>query len=49
LRVRSPEYLFIPPKAERTFILAESGEEYRILDLLHVSSIDFGNGRRGRA
>lgn len=46
IRVRSPENIFIPPQAQRTFIVAESGEEYRIIDLLHVSSIDFVNGRR---
>lgn len=46
LRVRSPENIFITPEAQRTFIVAESGEEYKIIDLLHVSSIDFTNGRR---
>ncbi|HEY3242893.1 MAG TPA: hypothetical protein VGM03_06025 [Phycisphaerae bacterium] len=48
LRIPSPECLFIPPDAQRTFIVAEpgSGEDYRILDLLLVTSIDFVNGER---
>ena len=41
LRVRSVENIMIPPQAQRTFVVAESGEEYRIIDLLTVTSIDF--------
>lgn len=51
LRVRSPEFIMVTPEAERTFIVAESGEDYSIVDLLLVTSIDFGaaeqrNGRK---
>jgi hypothetical protein len=54
-RVRHPEFILIPPEASRTFVMAESGEDYSIIDLLLVTSIDFGDGngkrprRRGRA
>lgn len=50
VRVRSPENIYITPQAQRTFIVAESGEEYRIIDLLTVTSIDFirPNGRKTR-
>lgn len=46
-RVRSPEYLLAPPDAQRTFIVAEAGEDYHIVDLLLVTSIDFAkqNGK----
>lgn len=46
--VPHPEFLWIPPEASRTFVVAESGGDYSILDLLLVTSIDFGNGARGR-
>lgn len=39
----------IPPEASRTFVVAESGEDYSIIDLLLVTSIDFGNGSNARA
>ena len=48
-RVRSPEYILLPPKAQRTFIVAESGEDYRIIDLLLVTSIDFDGRTRSRS
>jgi hypothetical protein len=50
VRVRSPEYIWIPPEAQRTFHVASSGEDYRVIDLLLVTSIDFvnGYGARGR-
>ena len=48
-RVRSPEYIFLPPKAQRTFIVAESAEDYNIIDLLLVTSIDFNGRRRSRS
>ena len=44
LRVSHPEQIWIPPKAERTFIVGEGGEDYRIIDLLLVSSLDYVNG-----
>jgi hypothetical protein len=45
LRVKHPECILIPPEASRTFVVAESGEDYSIIDLLLVTSIDFGNGK----
>jgi hypothetical protein len=42
--VRHPEFVLITPEAARTFVVAESGEDYRILDLLMVSSLDFVDG-----
>lgn len=47
-RVRSPEYIWLTPEAQRTFQVAESGEDYRIIDLLMVTSIDFVNGKATR-
>lgn len=52
--VRSPEFLWIPPRAERTFGISGTGgdEDYSILDLLLVTSLDYRrparNGRRRR-
>lgn len=46
LRVRHPECIMVPPKASRTFVVAESGEDYDIIDLLLVTSIDYGNGKK---
>ena len=43
--VRHPELILIPREASRTFVVAESGEDYSIIDLLLVTSIDFGDGR----
>jgi len=48
LRVKSPEYLWIPPKAQRTFHIAgDAPEDEYIVDLLLVTSIDFAkqNGK----
>lgn len=56
LRVRSPEFIMVTPEASRTVVIAESGEDYSIVDLLLVTSLDFGkakgksasrNGHRG--
>jgi hypothetical protein len=43
-RVGHPECILIPPQASRTFVVAESGEDYTIIDLLLVTSLAFGNG-----
>lgn len=43
--VASPEFLWVPPKAERTIYVAHNGDEM-ILDLLMVVSIDFRKPRR---
>lgn len=44
-RVPHPECIMIPPKASRTFVVASRGEDYRIIDLLLVTSIDYTNGK----
>jgi len=44
LYVPHPEFVWIPPEASRTFHVAGKGEDYSVVDLLLVASIDFGNG-----
>ncbi len=46
--VAHPECLALPPRTSRTFIVAQSDEEYIIIDLLLVTLLDFGrrNPRR---
>ena len=46
LLVPHPECVMVPPEASRTFVVAAQGEDYRIIDLLLVTSLDFGDGRR---
>ena len=48
MRVRHPECIMIPPEASRTFIVAQEGEDYTIIDLLLVTSLDFKNGKTAR-
>lgn len=43
--VRSPLHIMVPPKARRTVMVVESGEDYRILDVPLVSSLEFANGK----
>jgi hypothetical protein len=45
-RVRSPEFIMITLEASWTVVIAESGEDYSIVDLLLVTSIDFGKTQR---
>lgn len=40
-----PECVMISPDASRTFGVAGPGEDYRIVNLLLVSSLDFTNGK----
>lgn len=51
VHVRSPEFMHVAPKAERTFAVYDD-ESYDVIDLLLVDSIEVGNGRshsrRGR-
>ncbi len=42
--VPHPKFVWVPPKASRTFNIAGEGEDQSIIDLLLVTSIDFGNG-----
>ncbi len=39
------EYLSIAPQAQRTFAVAAEGEEYSVVDLLLVTSLDYKNSR----
>ena len=52
MRVRSPEFILIPPTAQRTFVVYLEPEAYDIVDPLLVTSLHFGrkhaNGRAGR-
>ncbi len=43
--VPHPEFITIPPTATRTFVVAGPDEDYGIVDLLLVVSLDFENGR----
>jgi hypothetical protein len=45
LTVPHPEFVWVPPNASRTFYVAGTGERESIVDLLLVTSIDFGNGK----
>lgn len=55
-KVNSPEFILVPPAAQRTFVVVEDEESYSIIDLLMVTSIDYGgptsdarsNGHRKR-
>lgn len=47
IRVRSPEFIFVPPETSRTFIVYED-KAHDLIDLLLVESIEFKNGRTGR-
>ena len=46
--VPHPEFVWVPPQASRTFNVAGEGDDQSIIDLLLVTSIDFGNGAVGR-
>lgn len=48
LFVPHPEFVWVPPKASRTFYVAGKDDEESIVDLLLVTSIDFGSGANGR-
>ena len=43
--VGHPENIMVSSEANRTFIVAESGEDYSIIDLLLVTSIDYRKRR----
>ena len=47
-RVRHPECVAFFPDANRTFIVAGPGEEYRVLDAFLVTSLDYANGKTRR-
>ncbi len=46
--IKHPEWVLIAPKAERTFVVAEPDGTYSVLDLLLVTTLEFGkNGKSG--
>jgi hypothetical protein len=48
--VRHPDAIWITPEATRTIFVSEGGEDYSIIDLLLVTSVDFKKrGPRGRS
>ena len=48
--VDHPEFLFVPPTAQRTFVVACEDGTYQVIDLLLVSTLNFrnGSGRKAR-
>lgn len=46
--VTHPEWIWIPPKAERTFIMADKDGSSSIIDLLLVTSLEFGKNGNGK-
>lgn len=47
IRVRSPEFVLLPPAPHRTFAVVD-GDAIEIIDLLLVESIRFSNGQARR-
>lgn len=47
-QVPHPDFITVPPTAQRTFVIVgpEDPEDYRILDLLLVTAIEYGNENR---
>lgn len=45
--VPHPEFIWIPPEALRTFNVAGTGEDYSMIDVLLVASIDVAGKRAG--
>ncbi len=48
VHVSRPETLFVPPTAERTIIAATSEDDFEIIDLLLVTSIEIGKRQARR-
>ena len=46
--VEHPEFLMVTPRATRTFVVATSGDTYKVIDLLLVTSLDFENRKPRR-
>ena len=43
--IRHPEFLYIPPRSQRTFVVSDDDGLVEIIDLLLVTSIKQRNGR----
>jgi hypothetical protein len=47
--ISHPEWIYIAPKAERTLVVADKDGTYSVIDLLLVTTLEFGkNGKNGR-
>ena len=46
--VPHPDCVALSPEAHRTLIVAGPGEEYRIIDLFLVTSLDYTNGQAAK-
>jgi hypothetical protein len=44
--VLSREFILLPPGNVRTFVVATTEGTIKIIDLLHVASLDFGDGQQ---
>jgi hypothetical protein len=46
--IKHPEWVLIAPRAERTFVVADRDGTYSVIDLLLVTTLEFGkNGKSG--
>ena len=48
LRVTHPDFLWIPPEGNRTVIVSTGADDFEIVDMRLVVSIEVGNGTRQR-
>ena len=48
LHVPHPEFMWWPPKASRTVCVAVNGDLIKIVDTLHITSIEIDIGKTGR-
>jgi hypothetical protein len=48
LRVSHPDFVWIPPEGSRTVIVSTGGDDFEIVDMMLVVSIEVGNGARRR-
>ncbi len=49
LRVVHPDFVWIPPEGSRTVIVSTGADDFEIVDMMLVVSIEVGNGARRRA
>ena len=48
-RVTYPEWVYIAPSAERTFVMADKDGTYSVVDLLLVTTLEFGKNGHGKS
>lgn len=46
--IAHPEWVYIAPTAERTFVVADKDGTYSVLDLLLVTTLEFGSNGHGK-